>query len=169
MSRPGFFPRMPRLAAALGLAGLLPLAQPAAGAALAAGPNLDWPQYLHGPQHSSLSPATAFTPSNAASARQVWHWQPPAVAGEPAPVLDASPTVVAGRVYIGAVSGGFYALHETAGAMAWKRQLDTQPKGTCPARGITSTAAVRPDPVTGTRTVYVSGARYLYALNAATG
>jgi outer membrane protein assembly factor BamB len=168
--RLGFLIRIPRRAAVLGLAGLLPLAQAgAAGAARTAAANLDWPQYLHGPQHSSVSPATAFTPSNAASASQVWHWQPPALPGQPAPVLDASPTVAGGRVYIGAVSGGFYALDESTGAVAWRRQLDTEPKATCPARGITSTAAVRPDPVTGTSTVYVSGARYLYALNAATG
>jgi outer membrane protein assembly factor BamB len=40
---------------------------------------------------------------------------------------------------------------------------------TCRPLGITATAAVLPDPVTGTLTVYVSGARFLYALNAATG
>jgi outer membrane protein assembly factor BamB len=138
-------------------------------AASLTGNNLSWPQFLHSPQHDSVSNATAFTPSNAASATQVWHWQPPAVPGQPAPVLDASPTVVAGTVYIGALSGGFYALNESTGAMHWSRQLDTLPSGTCGARGITSTAAVLPDPVTGTRTVYVSGARYLYALKAATG
>ena len=79
--------------------------------------------------------------------------------GRPAPGLDASPTVVAGRVYIGAQSGGFFALKEATGTKAWSRQLDTEPHVTCPARGITSTAAVLPDPVTGTSTVYVSGAR----------
>src|SRR5215470_13809451 len=140
-----------------------------ATAAAASGAGLDWPQYLHGPQHSSVSPATAFTPSNAASATQVWHWQPPVIPGKPAPLLEASPAVAAGRVYIGAESGGFYALNEATGAVVWSRQLDTEPKGTCPAQGITSTAAVAPDPVTGTSTVYVSGARHLYALNAATG
>jgi polyvinyl alcohol dehydrogenase (cytochrome) len=170
MSRPSSLARIVTLAAAVGLAGgvLLPQGM-ASGASQAAGHGLDWPQYLHGPQHSSVSPATAFTPSNAASASETWHWQPPVVKGKPAPVLDASPTVVAGRVYIGAQSGGFYALNETTGAVAWSRQLDTEPKVTCPARGITSTAAVLPDPVTGTSTVYVSGARYLYALNAANG
>jgi polyvinyl alcohol dehydrogenase (cytochrome) len=116
-----------------------------------------------------MSPSTAFTPSNAASAALVWHWQPPTVTGEPAPVLDASPTVVAGQVYIGAQSGGFYVLNESTGALVWSRQLDTRPKATCRALGITSTAAVLPDPVTGTTTVYVSGARFLYALDAATG
>ena len=170
MSKLGSFPRLLTLTATLGLAGVLLLSQgAAAGASLATGPSLDWPQYLHGPQHSSMGFATAFTPSNAASASQVWHFQPPSVTGKPAPRLDASPTVVAGRVYIGAVSGGFYALNETTGAVVWSRQLDTEPHVTCPARGITSTAAVLPDPVTGTSTVYVSGARFLYALNAATG
>ena len=131
--------------------------------------SLDWPQFLHDPQHDSVSNATAFTPSNAASATKVWHWQPPTVAGQRGPLLNASPTVVAGVVYIGALSGGFYALKESTGAMLWSRQLDTMPTGTCFGRGITSTAAVQPDPVTGAPTVYVSGARYLYALNEATG
>ena len=172
MPKPGSLARILTLTAAFGLAGALLLPQgagAAAGASQATGPSLDWTQYLHGPQHSSVSLSTAFTPSNAASARQVWHWQPPAVQGKPAPALDASPTVVAGRVYIGAQSGGFYALNETTGRVAWSRQLDTEAKVTCPARGITSTAAVLPDPVTGTSTVYVSGARFLYALNAGTG
>ena len=71
------------------------------------------------------------------------------ITGEPAPRLDASPTVVAGRVYIGAESGGFYALNESTGAVVWSRQLDTEPNVTCPARGITATAAVEPDPVDG--------------------
>src|SRR6266851_3588709 len=123
MYQPARFMRFRALFVMFGLAGLL-LSAPAAvarpaSAAPAAGAGLVWRQYLQGPQHSSVSLATAFTPSNAASASQVWHWQPPAV--------------------------------------------------TCPARGITSTAAVQPDPVTGTSTVYVSGARYLYARNAATG
>src|SRR5215469_16733897 len=170
MSRLGFLARIPKLSALLGLAVVLPLAQSgAAGATRQAASNLDWPQFLHDPQHSSVSPATAFTPSNAASATEVWHWQPPTVSGQRGPLLHASPTVVAGVVYIGALSGGFYALDESTGALLWSRQLDTAPSGTCFGRGITSTAAVQPDPVTGTRMVYVSGARYLYALNAATG
>ncbi len=185
MSSPGSLARILTLTAALGSASLaLPAQGAAAGAAAAAAPaaapaaaapaaatgaSLDWRQYLHGPQHSSVSLATAFTPSNAASASQLWHWQPPVVSGKPAPALDASPTVVAGRVYIGALSGVFFALNETTGTVAWQRQLDTEPNMTCPARGISSTAAVLPDPVSGTSTVYVSGARYLYALKAATG
>lgn len=140
------------MAAAAAVAKPVPLAA-------ATGSALDWTQYLHGPQHNSMSPATAFTTSNAASASQVWHWQPPVITGEPSPRLEASPTVAAGRVYIGAESGGFYALNESTGAVVWSRQLDTEPQQTCQALGITATAAVKPDPVTGTSTVYVSGAR----------
>lgn len=165
-SLPGFL----TLAAAVALAGAVQGPQAAvARAASAAGPDIDWPQYLNGPQHSSVSQTTAFTPANAASAAQVWHWQPPTVKGKPAPILYASPTVVAGVVYIGAHSGRFYALNESTGAVLWSRQLDTVAKVTCAARGITATAAVAPDPVTAASTVYASGARYLYALDAATG
>jgi len=141
-------------------AGLLPQATGAARDTAA----LDWPQFLHDPQHSSVSQATAFTPANAGSVTQVWHWKPPVISGQAAPHLDASPTVVAGRVYIGAESGGFYALNKSTGAVEWHRQLDT-----CPRRGITATAAVEPDPVTGVSTVYVSGSHFLYALDAVTG
>jgi outer membrane protein assembly factor BamB len=126
--------------------------------------NLDWPQFLHDPKHSSVSQATAFTPANAGSVTPVWHWKPPVISGQPAPKLDASPTVAARSVYIGAESGGFYALNESTGAVEWSRQLDT-----CARRGITATAAVEPDPVTGVSTVYVSGAHFLYAMDAVTG
>jgi outer membrane protein assembly factor BamB len=158
------------LSQAAGVAGAGPISQAAAAVAkpvsVAAAPNLDWPQYLHGPQHSSVSPDTAFTTSNAGSATLAWHWPP---AGQTV-VLDASPTVVGGTVYIGAQSGQFYALNESTGVQLWKRFLDTNQKGTCGrVRGVSATAAVLPDPVTGTSTVYVSGARDLYALNAATG
>ena len=118
----GYFARVLALIAAAGLAGVVQVPVVAAGSARAAGPGLDWPQYLNGPQHDSVSAAATFTPANAASAHQVWHWQPPVVSGEPAPVLDASPTVVAGRVYLGAQSGGFYALNESTGAVVWSRR-----------------------------------------------
>jgi len=164
MSKVRRFTRARTLVGVSGLAAVILLSQGAAAAAAA--PNLDWPQYLHGPQHSSVSPDQAFTTSNAGSATQAWHWPPP---GQTV-VLDASPTVVGGTVYIGAQSGVFYALNASNGAQLWTRSLGTNPPGTCPrTRGITATAAVLPDPVTGTSTVYASGARDLYALNAATG
>ena len=168
--------RLVTRSAALAIVTLAIVAMPqlAAGAALGSSrvsaSSLDWPQYLHGPQHSSVSPQdTAFTTSNAGSASRVWHWQPPVVTGQPAPVLDASPTVASGSVFVGAQSGVLYALNEATGAVEWSRQLDTAPGGTCRAIGISSTAAAVADPVTNVLTVYVSGARHLYALNAATG
>ena len=103
-----------RLPAFLALMSVSLVTQGGAARATSA-PALNWSQYLHGPQHSSVSPAMSFTPSNAASATQVWHWQPPVVSGQPAPVLEASPTVAGRLVYIGAESGGFYALNETTG------------------------------------------------------
>lgn len=135
---------------------------PAAGAA-------DWPAYLHGPGHSSWSPATAITPANASTLHQLWRWVPPGIGGKPTAKLQASPVVVGSRVYLGANTGVFYVLRAAKGSVVWSRQLDVTTKLTCGARGITSTATVAPDPVTGDRTVYVSGARYLYALDAATG
>lgn len=135
-----------------------------AGAAKAKPADLDWPQFLHDPSHSSVSPATAITTANAASVQQVWRWQPPTASGSPTPHLDSSPVVADGSVYIGVEDGNFYSLNESTGAVQW-----TQPLDTCFGRGITSTAAVAPDPTTGTLTVYEDGAKNLYAMNAATG
>ncbi|MGN6377659.1 MAG: outer membrane protein assembly factor BamB family protein [Gaiellales bacterium] len=130
----------------------------------------NWAQYLGGPQHASKSAATVFTPQTAVSASEVWSWAPPPVTGAPAPRLEASPIVVGGRVYIGSETGVFYALALSTGKVLWQQQLDYQTALSCPvARGVTSTAAVLPDPETGALTVYVAGARYLYALDAATG
>jgi hypothetical protein len=90
-------------------AGVSPLAPgrmpPRAAGSPRVTPDLDWPQFLHDPQHSSVSPATAFTPANSGSVTLVWHWKPPVVTGEPAPRLDASPTVVAGHIYVGLADG----------------------------------------------------------------
>src|SRR5260221_14425333 len=99
------FMRFRALFVMFGLAGLL-LSAPAAvarpaSAAPAAGAGLNWRQYLQGPQHSSGSLATAFTPSNPASASQGGHWQPPARTGKPPPPPGASPPRAAGRGYIG--------------------------------------------------------------------
>jgi len=129
----------------------------------------DWPQYLHGPQHSSLSATTAFTTANASSVHRLWHFSPAAVSGKPAPKLDASPTVVGSRLYIGSQAGMFYTLNAGAGTVVWQRQLDVETHHTCAAGGISATAAVVKDPTTGKLTVYAAGARFLYALNASTG
>ena len=137
------------------------------GTALAA--TGDWPQYLHGPQHSSVSLTSAFTVANAAQTHQVWHFSPSVVTGKPAPKLDASPTIVGGKVFIGSEAGVFYALNASTGGVVWKHSLDTQAHLTCPASGISATAAVVKDPISGVMTVYAAGAGDLYALKASTG
>jgi polyvinyl alcohol dehydrogenase (cytochrome) len=134
---------------------------------------INWPGYLFGSTHSSdNAAAAAITPATAPALTRVWSWKPaaPTMTGQPGPSLFASPTVFNGRVYIGANTGVFYALNEATGKVIWKRFLGFVTKKTCGARGITSTATVAPDPVTGALTVYVAGGNgYLYALSAATG
>ena len=174
LSKLGRLARARTLIAMSVLAGVVSFTQAATAKATASdqtsatGSSIDWPQYLNGPQHSSVSATIAFTVSNAASATQAWHWPP---AGQTVPTLNASPTVVGGKVYIGDQNSHFWALDESTGHKVWEDALDPpEPATTCHfQRGISSTAAVLPDPVTGTSTVYVSGPRYLWALNAATG
>jgi outer membrane protein assembly factor BamB len=109
---------------------------------------------------------------NAGTLRKAWTFKAAAatMSGQPGPQFYASPTVADGMVFIGANTGVFYALNLTTGAVVWKRFLGFQPGLGCGARGITSTAAVAPDPTTGNPAVYVGGGDgYLYALNASDG
>ena len=134
---------------------------------------MNWPGYLHGPQHSSMNAAaTAITPVTAATLTKAWTWIPPGptMQGQPGNALFASPTVVNGRVYEGVNTGVFFALSLKTGKVLWQQFLGFVPKLNCGSLGITSTATVAPDPVTGTETVYVAGGDgYMYALDAATG
>jgi outer membrane protein assembly factor BamB len=144
-----------------GLLALVIAAVTAPGASASTGPS-DWPQYLAGPDHSSFTTSSAITPSNAASVHLIRSLS----LGN----LQASPTVVNGVAYVGSLSGYFYAVNLATGKRRWRDYLGIVPKLTCSSRGVTSTAAVLPDPQTGTLTVYVGGGDgYLYALNAATG
>src|SRR5690349_8479794 len=134
----------------------------------------DWPAYLHDATHSSYNAlATAITTANAASLTQNWTFtdRPPTMTGQPAVGFNASPTVYNGVVYLGSNTGQFYALNESNGAILWHRLLGFTKGTSCRIpRGITSTAAVATDPVSGTLTVYVGGGNgFLYALNAANG
>lgn len=174
-----------RVRALVALAGLLGAAVALAGtpgaAAVSTG-TANWPGYLADAGHSSTNAAaTAITPSNAGQLAGAWRWVPPAVTGRPAPALDASPTVVNGVVYIGTRTGWFYALRETTGQVIWSTDLGYVNTG-CTVygtsdRGLTATATVAPDPVTGKLVVYEAGADAtgstgnitLYALDAATG
>lgn len=145
---------------------------PAQGGVATRAPSINWRAYLDGPEHHSHSPATAITPATVPRLTRAWSFMPARAtkAGQPGPRLFASPTVVDGRVYIGANTGVFYALNEATGHVLWHRFLGFVTKKHCGARGFTSTATVAPDPKSGALTVYVAAANgYLYALNAATG
>ena len=145
-----------------------------AAIATSAAQNSDWPSYLRDSQHSSYNKlATAITPANASTLVEDWSFidPGPTIEGQPDAGFYASPTVFNGVVYIGSNTGVFYALSEATGAMLWQRLLGyTTPLSCGMGHGITSTATVATDPVSGTLTVYVGGGDgYLYALNAATG
>ena len=133
----------------------------------------DWPQYLFDNGHSSHNAlATAITTANASTLVQDWSFVDPQPApGQPNAGFYSSPTVFKGVVYIGSNTGNFYALNETTGAMLWQRLLGFTTPTTCGSgHGVTSTATLATDPVSGTLTVYVGGGDgYLYALDAATG
>jgi polyvinyl alcohol dehydrogenase (cytochrome) len=148
-----------RVLGVLGAAGTLIVTSPTAGAST--GPT-NWPQYLGGPDHSSFTTATTITKTNAASL----HLIRSVSLGN----LQASPSVVDGVAYVGSLSGNFYAVNLSTGKKIWTRNLGKVPALTCSARGVTSTAAVLPDPQTGVLSVYVGGGDgFLYALNASDG
>lgn len=137
---------------------------------------LDWPTYLLGARHPSATtgPAT-ITLANAGSLKVGWKFQeqPPTGSRQPQGGFSASPTVADGMVFIGSQTGDLYALRESTGQVVWQRTLDYEQAGNnghcLQARGIVGTATVAADPQTGKPVVYVPGARYLYALDAATG
>src|SRR5215471_8080286 len=72
----------------------------------------DWPAYLNGPLHTSVTTADTVTPANVGSLHLAWHFKPPVstMPGQPPPQVFASPTVVGNRVYVGFNNGVFYAL-----------------------------------------------------------
>ena len=135
-------------------------------------PGNNWPAFMFGVTHSSFNKASvAITPANAANLVRAWTWlpAPPTIPGQPSG-LFASPTVVNGRIYIGANTGDFYALNEATGQVIWKQFIGFVTAKSCSALGFVSTATVASDPVTRKLTVYVAAADgYLYALNASDG
>jgi polyvinyl alcohol dehydrogenase (cytochrome) len=132
----------------------------------------NWPAFMFGLDRTSTNPgATAITTANAANLVKKWQFtpDPPTMAGQPGASLEATPVTYNGVIYVGAVSGVFYAVNEFTGKVVWKQFLGFS-TGTCASLGIESTATVAPDPNTGKPTVYVgSGNGYVYALNAADG
>ncbi len=141
--------------------------------ALAQGSN-DWAGFLYDAGHSSYNAgATAITPATVPSLQEVWKWITPASTNTGTNELLASPTVVNGVVYIGAMDGNFYAVSEATHSVLWSDFLGLEtaknndvcgPNG----KGIISTATVTT--VNGTLTAYVASPDgNFYALNASTG
>jgi outer membrane protein assembly factor BamB len=143
-----------------GLTGGLAVAGAAAGPASTSG-SPDWTSYLKGSAHNSYAPLQqAITTANAAKITSRWH-------DFPKIAFQASPTVDDGAVYVGSTQGWFYELKATTGAVLHKTFLGLQPKKTCRATGIVSTATVASSPSTHQATVYVAAPDgYLYALQA---
>ena len=135
--------------------------------------NSDWTGYLFDLGHSSHNAAaTAITPGNASTLVADWTFtDPQPMPGQPNASLYSTPTVVNGVVYIGSNTGMFYALDEDTGAMIWQQLLGfTTPKTCGSGHGVTSTATMANDPVSGAPTLYVGGGDgYFYALNPTNG
>jgi uncharacterized repeat protein (TIGR01451 family) len=136
----------------------------------AAASTANWPTYLFNNQHSSYNPsAGTITPSNTSQLTPAWTFIEPSNVSPPSR-LYASPTVYDGKIYIGSNSGQFYRLDEATGAVDWHENLGTSPALTCRAKGIISTAAVAPDPVSGELMVYIgAGDGQVDALRASDG
>jgi outer membrane protein assembly factor BamB len=132
----------------------------------------NWPMYQFNLAHTSRNgEAVAITPENAADLTVAWQWrpEPPTEEGQPPPQLLGGPSVVDGRMYIGANTGEFYALNAATGTVLWQRSLGYVTGETCGERGITSTPAVTND-ANGDPVVYVGGGDgNLYALRADDG
>lgn len=154
------------------IAGVCIVALFAAPSALSeAGSTADWTTYLHDNQHSSFNAsATAITPANASNLGVQWQFQDPTSSGRPPSFFLASPTVYNGAVYIGSNSGLFYKLDEATGTVLWSVDLGAMPNVSCRTKGILATAALAPDPNTGTMMVYVgAGDGNVDALRASDG
>src|SRR4051812_12210513 len=90
----------------------------------------NWPEYLYGVKHQSFTPDDAITRTNVGSLHRVWHFKPPVstLSGQPSPAINATPTVVGGRVYVGFNNGVFYALNLATGKVLWQRFLGFVPQ-----------------------------------------
>src|SRR5437867_418040 len=78
---------------------------------------LDWPMYGRDLKHSFTNADSLINPGNVAFLRPAWDFPT-------ADAVSASPTVVDGRVYVGAWDGFFYALDSASGSLIWKFQVD---------------------------------------------
>ena len=132
----------------------------------------DWPSYGHDAQHS-FHGRTTLTEATARTLAVAWFFR----TGD---AVTATPTVVAGTVYVGSWDGNFYALNLETGAVRWKYKLEAQ-NAVTPYPGqhprpitsdgglVTSSAWYQPGNGTRPDLVIFGGGYTLYALNASTG
>ena len=159
--------------AAAALAAYVASVPPPAGTAVAAGISpWDWPGYGHDAQHT-FHGKTTLTQASARTLQKAWIFP----TGD---AVTATPTVVAGTVYVGSWDDYFYALDLRTGTLRWKTRLHSQDAitpypGQTP-RDVTSdgglvTSSAWYEPAAGARPalVIVSGGYTLYALRAQTG
>jgi outer membrane protein assembly factor BamB len=141
----------------------------AAGSPIAPG---DWPTYGHDAQHT-FHGQTTITPTTASGLGRAWFFP----TGD---AVTATPTVVAGTVYVGSWDTRFYAIELATGQLLWQFQLDPQPKvepqpGEVPrpfdSDGGMVTSSAWFEPGSGKRPdlVIFGGGYTLYALRAADG
>ncbi len=131
----------------------------------------DWPTYGHDAQHTFHGSST-LTPSTASTLARAWFF-PTGLA------VTATPTVVAGTVYVGSWDGYFYAIALRTGKLLWKYQLAAQPAvspqpGGPPDPGtdggmVTSSAWFEPANGAHPDLVLFGGGYTLYALDATKG
>jgi polyvinyl alcohol dehydrogenase (cytochrome) len=132
----------------------------------------DWPTYGHDAQHTFHGRST-LTAATAATLRQAWYFP----TGD---AVTATPTVVAGTVYVGSWDGYFYALNLSTGTLRWKFRVRPQ-NAVTPYPGekvrdltsdgglITSSAWYQAGNGNRPNLVIFGGGYTLYALDAATG
>ncbi len=160
------------LVAFLGLGGLT-AASPATATPRERSPigTWDWPGYGHDAQHT-FHGRTTLTTRTASTLARAWFF-PTGLA------VTATPTVVAGTVYVGSWDGYFYALSLKTGQLRWKFQLAAQPAVSPQPAGppdpgtdggiVTSSAWYEPGNRSHPDLVIFGGGYTLYALDAGTG
>jgi len=134
----------------------------------------DWPMYGRDLQHTFTNADSLITSANAAFLQPAWTFP----TGD---AVSASPTMVAGIVYVGAWDGFFYALDAATGALKWKFQVDCQnsvlpvppqclaPGEQPPDRTTTDGGLITSSATVFDGKVYFAGGKTLYCLRTADG
>ncbi len=137
------------------------VAAPAAALPLPVPLSADWPTYMANPARTGVAAnESVLAPGNVSGLRVLWTAATPGV-------IEDSPVVADGTVYVSSWDGSLSAYYLTNGTLRWRADVGNSTFSQCyfsTARGPTATATVL------NGTVYIMGGDpYLYALNASTG